>query len=247
MRRASAAAVGALVATGIGACGAPAEPAHTLTVYAAASLTDVFARIEEDFETAHPDVEVTTVYGGSTDLAAQIAEGAPADVFASAHLAPMEAIADELDATPVPFATNTLTIAVPTGNPAHVTSLADLAHGGVSSVICAPQVPCGTATSELAAAQGMQLMPSSEESSVTDVLNKVASGHADAGVVYATDIARATGVEEVAIAGAGGAVNTYPIAALAGARDGDLAASYVRHVVGTRGQEILASAGFGAP
>lgn len=247
MRRASAAVVAVVVATGIGACSATSEPGPTLTVYAAASLTDVFAQIEADFEDAHPDVDVTTVYGGSADLAAQIAEGAPADVFASAHAAPMEAIAGELATTPVAFATNTLTIAVPSGNPAEVTSLADLAGGGVTSVICAPQAPCGTVTTALAAAHGLDLAPSSMESSVTDVLGKVASGHADAGVVYATDIARAEGVEEVAIAGADEAATTYPIVALETAQDPDLAAAFVLYVVGVKGQAVLASAGFGAP
>lgn len=246
-RRASAAAMALAAVAGVGACSGPAEAAEPLTVFAAASLTDVFAQIERGFEIDHPGVEVTTVYGGSADLAAQIVEGAPADVFAAAHPAPLDAVADEWAGAPAVFATNTLTLAVPTGNPAGVTSLADLAADDLTSVICAPQVPCGHAVVQLAALQSLELMPSSQESSATDVLGKVASGQADAGVVYVTDIARSAEVEEVTISGADAVANNYPIVRLAGARDAELAEAFVAYVTDAEGLAILASAGFGAP
>lgn len=247
MRRASAAVFGVAVAACAAGCSATVAPADTLTVYAAASLTDVFATIESGFEAAHPGVDVTTVFGGSAELAAQIAQGAPADVFASAHLATMDAVESEWARPPLVFATNTLTIAVPTGNPAGVTGLADLADPDVTSVTCAPQVPCGSAAVELAAVQGLTLAPSSHESSVTDVLGKVGSGQADAGVVYVTDIARAAGIEQVPIPGAHAVANAYPITALAHARNLGVAEAYVRYVVGVKGQAVLTTAGFGAP
>ncbi|MFW2514617.1 molybdate ABC transporter substrate-binding protein [Demequina sp. SO4-13] len=224
------------------ACDAPGEAPETLTVYAAASLTDVFASVENGFEDEHPNVEVTTVYGGSADLAAQIAEGGPADVFASAHPAQMVGLG-----TASVFATNTLTLVVPTGNPAAVTGFFDLARDDLTSVICAPQVPCGLATEQLAAAQGVALSPSSQENSVTDVLGKVASGQADAGVVYVTDVARADGVEEVKIPGATEVANTYAITPIPGATHTDLATAYIDFVTGPDGRAVLADAGFGAP
>jgi molybdate transport system substrate-binding protein len=138
------------------------------------------------------------------------------------------------------FATNTLEIAVPPDNPAGIGSFADLAAPGLNLVVCAPQVPCGAATETVAAAARVDLTPVSEENSVTDVLGKVTSGEADAGLVYVTDI-------EAAGEKADAAVNEYPIARVSGSVQSRLAAEFSRFVTGEAGQAVLAEAGFGAP
>ncbi|MET0590135.1 MAG: molybdate ABC transporter substrate-binding protein [Naasia sp.] len=221
-----------------------------LTVYAAASLTDVFETIAQGFEEENPGVDVTFNFAGSSDLVAQLSEGAPADVFASADEKNMIAAADGglLDGDDELFASNTLEIAVPAGNAARIASLADLARPDLRVVVCAPQVPCGAATQKVVEAAGVALTPVSEESSVTDVLAKVASGEADAGLVYVTDIARADGdVEGVPFDESSAAVNRYPIATLAGSADPGLARAFADYVLGAAGQAALADAGFGAP
>jgi molybdate transport system substrate-binding protein len=223
--------------------GATSSGDVALTVYAAASLTDAFQEIAGDFELANPGVDVEFNFAGSSDLAAQINEGAPADVFASANQTQMDAVGDAVP-DPQLFASNTLTIAVPTDNPAGITGLGDLAKDGVRLVICAPDVPCGAATAALVQAQGVMLHPVSEEANVTDVLGKVASGEADAGIVYVTDIARADGVKGVALAGADDAVNLYPIGALKASAHPAQAQAFVDFVLGDQGQAVLASYGF---
>jgi molybdate transport system substrate-binding protein len=153
-----------------------------------------------------------------------------------------------LDAAPVRFATNTLQIATPPGNPARVTSFADLAKPSLKVVVCAPQVPCGSATGTVEKAAGITLNPVSEESSVTDVLGKVTSGQADAGLVYVTDV-RAAGdkVTGVTFPESSQAVNVYPIGVLQTSANAPLARSFVALVTGSQGQQVLADAGFGPP
>jgi molybdate transport system substrate-binding protein len=148
----------------------------------------------------------------------------------------------------VNFASNTLTIVVAPGNPKKIASFQDLTQPGLSVVICAPQVPCGSATQKVEQAIGVTLNPVSEDSQVTDVLNKVLTGQADAGVVYATD-AQAAGntVTAVAFPESAGAVNTYPIAVLKQAHDPELARRFVDLVTGDAGQKILSAAGFARP
>lgn len=240
-------AAGCGIAPGLHAEVTSREPSRTLSVYAAASLSDVMERIADQFEIEHPDVDVRVTYGGSADLAAQIAEGAPADVFASANTTQMDAVADLVAAESRLFAKNHLVIAVPAGNPAGVTTLVDLEDPTIVSVICAPQVPCGAATAELAALDDLLLAPASEEQSVSDVLAKVASGQADAGVVYATDIARADGVEAVAIQGTARVLTRYPIAPLEAAAEPALAADFVDYVTGPEARAMLTASGFGVP
>ncbi|HTW15851.1 MAG TPA: molybdate ABC transporter substrate-binding protein [Nocardioides sp.] len=221
----------------------------TLTVYAAASLTSTFEQIAEDFEAAHDGVEVELSFGGSADLVTQISEGAQADVFASAATANMDdLVAEDLTAAePQDFATNVLEIAVPPGNPAEVTSFQDLA-GDLNLVVCAPEVPCGAAAQKVAEAAGVTLSPVSEEQSVTDVLAKVTSGEADAGLVYVTDVAAAgDDVEGIEFPESTDAVNTYPIAPVAGSDEADLAQEFVEFVLGESGQSVLQAAGFGQP
>jgi molybdate transport system substrate-binding protein len=218
----------------------------TLTVFAAASLKAAFSDIGTAFEAGHPGVRVIFDFAGSSDLAQQIRQGAPADVFASADLTTMAALGDAA-INPQAFATNTLMIAVPPANPSGITSFADLAKPGVRLVICAPQVPCGAATAKVADAAGITLRPVSMEQSVTDVLGKVSAGEADAGVVYVTDVmAAGNRVKGIAFPEASSAVNTYPIARLTGANNADLAEQFVEFVLGDTGKGILAAAGFGA-
>jgi molybdate transport system substrate-binding protein len=218
-----------------------------LTVFAAASLKKTFTDIGKRFEASHPGTTVTFNFGGSSDLVAQLQQGAPADVFASADSKNMhKATGDSLNAgAPVTFASNTLEIAVPPGNPAKIASFADLARPGVKVVVCAPEVPCGSATQKVEKSAGVTLKPVSEEQSVTDVLGKVTSGEADAGLVYVTDVKGAGGkVDGVPFPESSSAVNVYPIVALKSSTNAALAAEFVKAVTGDPGQGILAAAGF---
>jgi molybdate transport system substrate-binding protein len=228
----------------------PAAGQQTLTVFAAASLKGTFTTLGQQFEAAHPGTKVAFSFGGSADLVTQLQQGAPGDVFASADTKNMDkATADHLvRGTPVNFATNTLEIAVPPGNPAKITSFADLAKPGVKVVVCAPEVPCGAAAQKVEAATKVQLKPVSEENAVTDVLGKVQSGEADAGLVYVTDVKGAAGkVAGVTFPEASSAVNTYPVASLAASKNADLAGEFVTLVTGPEGQQVLAAAGFARP
>lgn len=225
----------------------PAEDAltGTLTIYAAASLKASFDELAADFEDEHPGVDVQPiVYDGSSTLATQLLEGAPADVFASADEKNMDKVA-ELVADPRLFATNTLVIAVPQGNPAQVEGLADLAS--VTTVLCAVEVPCGAASQTLLERVGVAVTPASSEQNVTAVLTKVESKDADAGLVYATDAAGSDLVEAIVPPEAAEVVNRYPIAALTGSANPDAAQAFVAFVLGAEGQRVLASYGFGAP
>lgn len=238
----------------VAGCGGD-EDGTTLRVLAAASLAGPFEELAEEFERTHDGVEVELSSGGSTDLVAQVREGAPADVLATADTATMDvAVADGLtDGAPRTIATNVLQLAVPPGNPAGVTGLADLdgpadPSADVALVVCAPEVPCGAAAQRVARAAGVELSPVSEERSVSDVLGKVVSGEADAGLVYVTDV-RAAGdaVEGIVLPEAAEAVNRYPVAALADSAEPDLAQEFLDLVLGDLGRQVLRDAGFGPP
>ena len=216
----------------------------SVTVFAAASLTKTFGELAAKFEAAHPGVTVTTSFAGSADLVAQITAGAPADVFASADEKNMAKVADPAP-EPQIFAGNTLVIAVPTGNPGKVQSIADLAR--VTTVLCAAEVPCGAASQTLLSNAGVTVTPASAEQNVTAVLTKVAAGEADAGLVYATDVVGREDVASIVPEGADAVVNRYPIAALADAPNPAAAAAFVDFVLSADGQKILADAGFRAP
>ena len=221
-----------------------------LVVFAAASLKKSFTEIGEQFKTDNPGSDIEFNFAGSSDLVTQLTQGAPADVFASADSKNMDkaATADLLAGEAVNFASNTLTIVTAPGNPKKVSSFKDLAQPGLSVVVCAPQVPCGSAAEKVEKATGVQLNPVSEESQVTDVLNKVTTGQADAGLVYVTD-AQGAGdkVTAVAFPESADAVNTYPIAVLTQSKDPDLAGKFVDLVTGEAGQKVLSAAGFAKP
>ena len=224
-------------------------PAATgaLTVFAAASLKKTFTKLGATFEQENPGTKVTFSFAGSSDLVAQLIAGDQADVFASADTANMTKAtkAALVQGSPVNFATNTLTIVVPPSNPAKIATFADLAKPGLALVLCAPQVPCGSAAKKLEDKIGVQLKPVSEESSVTDVLTKVTSGEADAGLVYVTDAAGAKGaVKTINFPQSKEAVNTYPIAVLKGSKNAALAQKFSDLVTGSKGQQVLRAAGF---
>nr|WP_255252626.1 molybdate ABC transporter substrate-binding protein [Curtobacterium sp. 'Ferrero'] len=222
----------------------------SITVFAAASLQQTFTTLGDRFEHDHPGTTVRFSFAGSSDLATQIENGAPADVFASADEANMRKVsaAGLVDGAPRAFATNVLEIAVAPGNPHHVEDLRDLTASGLQVVTCAAPVPCGAATTKVEQASGIDLHPVSEEQSVTDVLGKVESGQADAGLVYVTDVAGSGGkVDGVRFDESAEAVNTYPIGVLRDAGNPALADEFEAFVRSTAGQRVLADAGFGKP
>ncbi len=216
-------------------------------VYAAASLSSVFTQLATAYESANPDVDIKLTFAGSSEVATQISEGAPADVFAAADSTTMNLVSAEIVGESAIFATNRLTIAVPAGNAAGVTGIASLARPGLLVVMCAPSVPCGAAAARAQEAYGVSITPASEESNVTDVLGKVASGEADAGLVYATDIARARGVEEIALGELALPATPYPIAVMGSGDAADAAQGFVDFVLSNVGRAALADAGFGLP
>ncbi|KAA0094712.1 molybdate ABC transporter substrate-binding protein [Mycolicibacterium sp. P1-18] len=250
-RLAASAAATALVLAGCGTSDdAAGATGGKLEVFAAASLKKSFTDIGEQFKSDNPGTQIDFTFAGSSDLVTQLTQGAPGDVFASADTINMDkaATADLLAGTPVNFASNTLTIVVAPGNPKKVASFEDLTRPGLAVVACAPQVPCGAATQKVEKATGVHLDPVSQESQVTDVLTKVTTGQADAGLVYVTD-AKGAGdkVAAVAFPESADAVNVYPIATLKQSRNPTLATKFIEAVTGDTGEKVLAAAGFAKP
>jgi molybdate transport system substrate-binding protein len=243
--------VAALTALAVlSACAPTTTPATTrvteLVVYAASSLSDTYTTLGKAFDDAHPGFTVKFSFDGSSTLVDQLTQGAPADVFASADRPTMDKAtsANLISGTPRLFATNTLTIIVPKGNPAGITGL-DASLDGKKLVVCADGVPCGSATTKLAKLLGVTLKPVSQETKVTDVRAKVESGQADAGVVYVTD-AKTSGskVDTIAITGADQVKNDYLVGVVAASKQSDLANQFVALVTGSEGQKLLSDAGF---
>lgn len=227
-----------------------APEAKTLTVFAAASLTESFNALKTEFEAAHPGVTVKYNFGGSSSLVQQLNNGAKADVFASADQANMDKAVQGgiIDGSPTVFATNKLTIAVAPGNPKGVKTFADLAGSGLKIVVCAAQVPCGSATKTVEKNTGVTIKPVSEEQDVKQVLTKVESGDADAGLVYVTDANTASGkVAQVDFPESAQAINNYPIAVVKDAPAADLAREFEQFVLGAQGKQALTKVGFGTP
>lgn len=229
---------------------ADADVSGSITVFAAASLQKTFTTLGKQFETANPGASIRFSFAGSSDLVSQIQNGAPADVFAAADQANMAKLTsdDLVSGSPRAFATNTLEIAVAPGNPQGIHGLDDLAAPGIQLVTCAAPVPCGAAAATVERAAGVDLRSVSEEQSVTDVLGKVESGQADAGLVYVTDVRGAAGkVDGVPFDESSKAVNTYPIGVLRESADPQLAQAFSEYVRSAAGQRVLADAGFGKP
>ena len=215
----------------------------TVTVFAAASLADSFQEIADAFSAEHPGVDIVLSFGGSSGLATQIIEGAPADVFAAASPATMATVLDAGVATgPTVFATNVLEIAVPAGNAAGVTGLADFANPDLLIAVCAVEVPCGAAAVTVFTTEGITPQIDTYEEDVKAVLTKVEFGEVDAGLVYVTDVlAAGSGVEGIEV---DSPPVDYPLVALT---ESAATAAFIAFVLSARGQSILEAAGFGAP
>lgn len=233
-----------------------AEVTGAVTVFAAASLTESFTRIGKDFEAAHPGVRVTFNFAGSAALAAQINQGAPADVFASAAPANMQTVVDAGNAaeSPTVFARNQLVIAVAKGNPTGVTGLADLLGRNdrtgqrLKVALCAEQVPCGAAARRALDTAGVAVQPVTLEQDVRAALAKVKLGEVDAALVYRTDVhAAAADVDGVEFPESAKAINEYPIVTLKDAPNPAAARAFVAYVRSDAGARVLTDAGFQTP
>jgi molybdate transport system substrate-binding protein len=237
-----------------------AQEPQTLIVFAAASLTDAFEELATQFEAENPGVDILFNFAGSSDLAAQILEGAPADVFASANTAQMQIVqdADQIAGQPLPFAQNRLVLIVPADNPAQITTLDDLANDGVQLILAAPGVPIRTYTDtlleRLAAdpAYGEAYRSAvlsnlvSEEQNVRQVTAKIALGEADAGIVYVSDVTPEINDQVIAIAipDALNTIATYPIAITRESTHPALAQMFIDYVLSEAGQSTLADWNF---
>jgi molybdate transport system substrate-binding protein len=238
--------------------GGSGGPGGTLTVFAAASLTDVFGDLADRFEDEHPGLDVRLNVAGSTALAAQIEQGAPADVFASADEAQMARLEDSalVDDAEV-FARNPLMLAVPLDNPrgillpegrAGIPSLADLVTADMTVAVCAPEVPCGAAAAEALEAAGLSDAPDTYEDDVRAVLTKVELGEVDAGLVYVSDVhAAGEAILAYAFSESSRAINSYPIAVLRDAPEPAAARAFVDLVLSDVGRQALTDAGFQPP
>jgi len=226
--------------------GGAAEGGGELTVLAAASLTDVYEDLAGGFESDH-DVDVTFSFGSSTDLAAQAADGAPGDVLATADETSMQ-VAEDAGVTGdvTTFASNVLVIVTPPDNPAGIESLDDLE--GTTWVRCADEVPCGRVAQAVLEDNGVTAEPASLEDDVRATLDKVISGEADAGLVYASDaVAAGDDVATVEIPGAEQQLTSYLVATLEQSEDADLAREWVDLMTSEEGRQALTDAGFTLP
>lgn len=234
--------LGVIALTG---CGGADSDTSTVTVFAASSLTAAFERMTASFETANPDVEVVVSFAASSELARQITEGAPADVFASADTENMVEVVDAIVGEATTFATNRLQIITEPGNPLGITSLADLADPTVLFVTCDPDVPIGAYTADALAKAGVTVNPVSYEENVKGIVTKVTTGEADAGIVYATDVmAAGTSATGVDIADDVNVLAEYPIARVS---SNEAASRFVDFVMSAAGRAVLKEFGFGVP
>ena len=214
----------------------------SITVAAAASLTDVFETVGTEF-TKSTGVEVSFSFAASSAIAEQIRGGAPIDAFASAGTTSMDPLlAEQLVTDVTAFATNSLAIAVPAGNPGDVSSLADLSR--VSVVVCEEQVPCGVATVELIERNALTITPVSFEPDVRSVLGKISADEADAGIVYVTDAMGREDVESIAIPDDANVSTTYQAAVVAASPRTDAASAFIAYLSSPAAQAVLAAAGF---
>ena len=221
---------------------------ETVLVMAASSLTDAFIGIETAFEAANPEIDVQLNLAGSASLREQIVQGAPADVFASANASTMQAVVDAGAAnTSTPFAGNTLQIAVPLGNPANVSDIADLADPDLLVGLCGEQVPCGQFARQALDQAGVVASIDTNEGDVRALVTKLEAGELDAGIVYATDVIASPEIEGIALPANTDVAITYPIAVLTDSPNPDLARTFFDFVLSAPGQALLADAGFIAP
>jgi molybdate transport system substrate-binding protein len=219
----------------------------SITVYAAASLNKAFPTLGSQFEKLYPGVKVSFQFGASSDLATQIGQGAPVDVFASASEKNMDQIKDDVTGRS-DFVSNTAEIAVPPKNPGKVTTLADLAKSGVKVAVCAEAVPCGALARQVFANAKLTVKPVANLTDVTHTLTTVESGEADAGIVYVTDVLGAgKKVKGITIPDADNASTTYPIATVKDSKNSAVATAFVQYVLSAAGQKVLSADGFSKP
>ncbi len=239
-----------LAVVSIAACGGPASSAAqpapaTLTVFAAASLQPAFDKIGQQLK-SQKNITTTFSYEGTQTLVAQLQQGAPADVFASADTAHMTTAqnAGLIAGLPRVFAHNRLEIAVERGNPKGIHRLADLARTGLVVVLADPSVPAGKYAQQALSQAHITVHPASLEPQVTGVLSKVALGEADAGIVYVSDIVTSGKVEGVTIPDDQNVIAEYPIAALSSAQNPAGAQAFINYVLSSSGQAVLKATGF---
>ncbi len=225
-----------------GCSGAPNDT-DELVVFAAASLTSSFREIETAFETAHPDISVTLNLAGSSQLATQIADGAPADVFAAADTVTMDRV-DRSNNARI-FAHNRPQILVPSGNPLGLDGLDDLTDDHLTLVVCAPEVPCGSYAEMMFAAADLDIHPDSWEPNAAGVVTKIASGEADVGIAYATDALANPDIDALALPDSIDIAADYPIAMITA--DNPSAQAFIDFVLSPDGQAILSKFGFESP
>ena len=234
--------------SGSGSTSSPsASPAGgSITVFAAASLTETFTQLGKQFQEAHPGDTVKFSFGASSTLATQITSGAPADVFASAAPKNMQTVVSAGDASnPQDFAKNTAEVAVPPSNPANVTSVNDLAKSSTKVALCEPKVPCGVVAAEVFKNVGITVHPVTLEPDVKSTLTQVETGNVDAGVVYVTDVkAAGSKVKGVTIPASENASTLYPIATITSSKEPAIAQAFVAYVLSPTGQAVLSAAGF---
>jgi molybdate transport system substrate-binding protein len=246
-RRARRLAAAVLAAAMLPLTGCADDESTTLQVLAAASLSDVVTELGDQFEADHDGVDVEFSFGSSTDLAEQAADGAPGEVLATAD-EPSMTIAEDAGAVddPATFATNVLVIVTPPDNPAGIATLDDL--DGSTWVRCADDVPCGRIALAVLEDAGVDAEPVSLEEDVRATLDKVVSGEAEAGLVYASDaVAAGDDVTAIPVEGAEAELTSYFIDALEQSEDSDLAQDWVDLVTGPDGQAALTEAGFTLP
>jgi molybdate transport system substrate-binding protein len=255
--------IGLLVA----ACMSAALPASTtnvpaarkLTVFAAASLTDAFNEIGEQFKQHNPGVTLEFNFAGSQQLRTQLEQGAVADVFASANTKEMNTAIQSglvVSGTQKTFVRNRLAVIVPQDNPGGITELKDLAKPGLKIVLAAVGVPVGgyslTALDKMNADFGATFSQTvlssvvSYEDNVKQVVAKVQLGEADAGIAYTSDVTPqvADKLIKLDIPDKYNVLATYPIAVLKSAPQADLAARFVDYMLAADGQVILQKWGF---
>ncbi|MBE9499201.1 molybdate ABC transporter substrate-binding protein [Streptomyces sp. GKU 257-1] len=218
-----------------------------LTVLGAASLTDVFKAAGKAYEKEHPGTRVKFSFAGSQALAAQVEQGVPADVLATADTTTMRGVRSETG-KPAVFARNRLVIATGEGNPKRVKSLEDLTDSSLKVVLAAPEVPVGRYGKQVLEAQKLKVEPVSQEPDVRAVLGKVELGEADAGLVYKTDAATVPGkVDAVDIPDRQNAIASYPAATLKSSGHREAAAEFVHWLSTPPAQKLLRKAGFQQP
>lgn len=225
---------------------APGQISGGAVVFAAASLTEVFAEVTGAFEATYPQASIVFNFGPSSGLATQLVEQGGGDVFASADLEQMQKVVDAqlLQGEPRPFVRNRLQIIVPSGNPAGVEALEDLADPDLKVVLAAEQVPVGRYARQALSKAGVSVQPVSEAVDTKGVVGPVVLGEADAGIVYATDVSAAKEAEGIEIPDEYNVAAIYPIALTKAAAGNEVAQAFVDFVLGDEGRRIMGDYGF---